>query len=344
MKELKDVLFTFDYELFLGEHSGTVGDCLIEPTKEIIDILRPHKIKGVFFIDTAYLLRLEEAGGRDDSAREDLGLVFSQLRSLVKEGHYVFMHLHPHWLDAKYDALKKEWQLRDLSRYRFHNLDDAQKRALFEEAMKLLKEIVSPVNPDLLLNGYRAGGWSIEPFEGFKPYFKEFNIKYDFSVLPGLSEFSAVRHFDYSGMPRNKSIYRFNDSVVREDENGDFIELCISVLRINKITGLLDRIWLKLSHIAGRDEYLPRGEGIVPVPLTPHGEEKSTNKGCEQASVEGMTKVKLAAYFDFLKKNSYMQLASHPKMVNRDNLAVFRVFLQDIFKRYQIETDFLKMV
>lgn len=158
MREKKNILFTFDYELFLGERSGNVQECLIEPTQEIIGILKAYKIKGIFFVDTVYLLRLKEIGARDALAEKDLDLIFSQLRRLIQEGHYLFLHLHPHWLDALYLTDKREWQLADLSKYRFHNLDDDQKHYLFEESIKILQEIIFPVNLDYTISGYRAGG------------------------------------------------------------------------------------------------------------------------------------------------------------------------------------------
>ncbi len=40
MKAKKNVLFTFDYELFLCERSGRVQECLLSPTDEILRVLR----------------------------------------------------------------------------------------------------------------------------------------------------------------------------------------------------------------------------------------------------------------------------------------------------------------
>ena len=50
----KLLLFTFDYELFLGDKSGSVQDCLITPTDHLISLLNKYEFKAYFFVDTVY--------------------------------------------------------------------------------------------------------------------------------------------------------------------------------------------------------------------------------------------------------------------------------------------------
>jgi peptidoglycan/xylan/chitin deacetylase (PgdA/CDA1 family) len=69
MREKRTVLITFDYELFLGEQSGIVHQCLIEPTNKLLDCLNKYAFKAVFFIDTVYLLRLKEVSAEYDRAK-----------------------------------------------------------------------------------------------------------------------------------------------------------------------------------------------------------------------------------------------------------------------------------
>lgn len=157
-------------------------------------------------------------------------------------------------------------------------------------------------------------------------------------------EFSTTRHFDYSGLPYDKSIYNFSDSVVREDKLGGFTEFCISVLPLNKIIGLLNRIWLKIIYqIYGRKN-LTRGKGVLSKPLTISNKDNLKSKYYETASVELMTAVKFPFYVNFLKNKDFLQVASHPKMICRHNLFTLRRFLKHIYGRYQIETDFHKMI
>ena len=55
-----NVYFTFDYELFFGSNSGTVQNCILKPTYELIKIAEKHNVKFVFFVDSGFLIKLDE--------------------------------------------------------------------------------------------------------------------------------------------------------------------------------------------------------------------------------------------------------------------------------------------
>ena len=92
----------------------------------------------------------------------------TQIQKIIAEGHYVFPHIHPHWLDAVPHQQKGQWSLTDYSKYRFHNISKQQQEELFDKSVKLLYEIILPVSPTYKINAYRAGGWSIQPFSDFR--------------------------------------------------------------------------------------------------------------------------------------------------------------------------------
>src|ERR1700739_3552615 len=99
----KNILFTFDYELFLGKKSGSVNRCVLEPTQKLLAIFSEYKISGaIFFVDTTWLIRLKEVAFNNSAAKKDFEKIVEQLRDVVSRGHYVFPHLHPHWINASY--------------------------------------------------------------------------------------------------------------------------------------------------------------------------------------------------------------------------------------------------
>ena len=63
MKKEKHLLFTFDYELFLGERSGNVLDSVINPTQDILNLLEEYNIKAIFFVDTSIKRFMKLLGG-----------------------------------------------------------------------------------------------------------------------------------------------------------------------------------------------------------------------------------------------------------------------------------------
>lgn len=333
MKGRKNILFTFDYELFLGKRSGTVDNSLIYPTQKIIEALNPYNARGIFFIDTTYLTRLKEQNTPDTNS--DYRKISEQIQNLIGMGHYVFPHIHAHWINAKHDSAANQWDLSDLSNYRFHSLSLQEKERLFDTSMKLLNEIIESVDPLYQINAYRAGGWSIQPFDDYLPFFVKHGLKNDFSVLPGFKCFSKAQHFDFTGAPL-KPIYKFSQDVLKEDQSGEMTEYSISKIAVSKLDSLLNRVILKVQPRRNRSfgngisvEYACDNEQIEPE--------------YEMASLDTLTFVKLPLYYEYLSGNNYLQFISHPKMMSLSSLSNLNKFLKWVFSHYEVETDFKKM-
>jgi len=56
------------------------------------------------------------------------------------------------------------------------------------------------------------------------------------------------------------------------------------------------------------------------------------------------TIVKLGNYLRFLENSQYMHFISHPKMITNHNLAIFDKFLEKVFHKYSVETNFHLMI
>lgn len=328
----KNILFTFDYELFLGDKSGTSEKCLLDPTYRILDILNSFNARGIFFIDTTYLIRLYEQKGI--LARSDYEKICTQIRKIVSDGHYVFPHIHPHWLDAKYNTETNQWTLSNLKNYRFHNIPLSQREYLFDKSFSLLNQIIIPVNSTYIIDAYRAGGWSIQPFSDYKPYFLKHGIKYDFSVLPGFKSVSNAHWYDFTEIPQ-KYIYNFSEDVSVENSNGEFTEFSISKINIKGITNFLSRLFLK---------FLPSAQKINGDGISIDLQEIKTDNKNEMVSIELMTLIKLPSYFNFLANNNYMHFISHPKMISVHNMNCFEKFISAASDKYELITDFRKMI
>lgn len=338
MKKKKNILFTFDYELFLGKRSGSVDKCLILPTEKILDILNRYNMKCIFFIDTLYLIRLKEKSKEFNVAKDDEKKIHCQIQHIIKLGHYVFLHIHPHWLDAQYLQEINQWELEDFSNYRLSNIPVIEREKLFSKSVNLLNEILIPINKNYFCCGFRAGGWCIQPFEDFKPLFEKFNIKYDFSVIPGFAKKTTAQFFDFSRIPYKK-IYCFEDDISTEVPAGQFTEFTISAIHISLFRKFLNKLVLKiLSEQSYGDGHAVFPEKLENKPITP----SNTLRKPEWVSIEELTWAKLPLYLNFIKQNDYMQFISHPKMLMPHNLSTFEKFLAEVFSKYEIETDFRK--
>lgn len=343
-KPIRNILFTFDYELFLGARSGTPEKCILQPTNTLLQLFSKHKIKNaVFFVDTTYLLRLTHPiaiGSSNDIFKTQFEQIKTQIQKIISEGHYVFPHIHPHWLDAVLHNEKGQWSLTDYSKYRFHNINKQLQEELFDRSVKLLYDIILPVNSDYKINAYRAGGWSIQPFRDFKPLFDKHNIEHEFSVLPEFKNLSDAQYFDFSNVKSELNTYRFSEEVNIIDEKGKYKEYVISTISLNKKQALLNKLWLKYLWKTGNRSC---GDGSsVSIKDEIVRDSKEDNK-TEMVSVELLNTVKMPVYKKYISEHNYMHFISHPKMLSQHNLKCFDDLLSHLNERYELNTDFLKV-
>ncbi len=339
MAEQKKILATFDCELFLGKRSGSVANCMLLPTAKILSLLKKHQITAIFFVDMLYLCRLKEAAEKYTKAKNDFDLIELQLIEMAEQGHYVFNHLHPHWLDAIYDKTKNEWMLKDASKYAFESLSEIERESVFERTMNLLNEILNKASERFAADGYRAGGLYIQPFTSFKKYFEKHGIKNDFSVLInaiGESD-SGAGSFNFSEIAKN--IYSFSNEVAIEDKSGVFTEYAMRFVEIPIGYRLLNSVFYRLS--SKNKNHQRYGDGIS----TSNKIYSSTKKrfsSTETFSVEMLNDIKLPLYLKEAEQNNYLHLLSHPKLVSNYNLQIFDKLLGKLTAMKNVEFNFRK--
>ena len=344
----KCLLFTFDYELFLGARSGLVHDCMIEPTEKLIDVFDEYKVKAIFFVDTTYLSRLKEKVNTHKQCALDFDSIVHQIQQLIRKGHYVYPHIHPHWIDAEYNTETNQWSLNDVTHYRFHNVNDTLKEKIFHESMEVLHSIIHPADPNYKINGFRAGGWSLQPFTDFKPFFDKYNIIYDFSVLPRTYQLSDVQYFDFSNSP-TKPVYRFEDDVTVENQEGKYTELVSSIIKVSTFTEFINRLYLQYLYRVKNDHTYGKGQGQhsndIPE-MKPVSEQGTSirNTRFQPISMETFNRIKVPVYLNYLKNNTYMQFVSHPKMLSNHNVKTVARFLEMVTKKYGLEFDFQSFI
>jgi hypothetical protein len=330
----KDIIFTFDYELFLGEKSGSVQNCMIRPTNALLSILNIYQCKGVFFVDCSCLLKLSE-NLSNPTIKHDYETIVGQIQNLIKSGHYVFPHVHPHWIDASYNENRNEWDLSNTDKYRLHRLPAEQQVSYFKSCFDILKGIIDGAFSFYKMDSYRAGGWCIQPFDVFERIFQTFQIKNDFSVLGGYHKEGNTLSFNFIEISENAKPYKFQNSVVQENKTGEFIEFPISSIHY-EFNNFVNRIVKKVLWRSAFGK--PFGDGYAA-----HSQLKIDEKsriGLEMVSIELLTTYNLKWYKKFLKDNDYMQFISHPKMISKHNLNMLNRFLKFAQRQAQLNTDF----
>ncbi len=334
-KSKKNLLLTFDYELFLGIKSGSVDRCMIEPTDALIHILDKYALKSIFFVDATYLHFLREEGKKHEAAQRDFEKIKKQLQEMVLKGHHLYLHIHPHWKDAQYHPDINQWSHVKKSHFSFENLNTEERDYIFKTSFSVLQDIAS-INPDHIIEGFRAGGLYIQPFDIFIPYFKKYNISCDFSVLSGFSSKGENYGYDFSKI-NYKDIYLFEQDVTMPTHEGSFIEFPISVIEAGIQTKVLNSLWHRLYLKYKKNDVwgdgIPTQNKLISKPSTP----KYTLK--ESASIEMMNLVKVNTYVRYFRNHNFMQMISHPKFLSPMHLKAFEKFIQRLQKRYTIQTE-----
>lgn len=229
---------TLDYELYLSSQTGTVENCLLKPTAALLELLVKYGIKATFFVDAAYLLRLENLKESNPVLEECYRQVCNHVRSLSESGHSIQLHFHPQWLYSDY---KDDAWVMDMAHYKLADMSDEEINRYIPQAVQLLHSLSGkPVT------AFRAGGYSVMDFSRYAPHFKKLGIRVDTSVLRNKYCHSEYQKYDYTNVPL-KSRYSFADSLTTECAGGEFTEYPISTAKLNGFVSTL-RTYLAIKR------------------------------------------------------------------------------------------------
>lgn len=232
---MKTLALTFDYEVFLGI-SGTIENCIHKPVNALLKVLEEENIKGVFFVDVLFLDALIKQG-----LNSDFEVIKLNLQELVKKGHSVELHIHPHWLDAEYLSDNNQWDLSNDKRYRVSSLNQEEREKVFQDSYTLLENICKEVDPEYKIRAFRAGGLCIQPFNDFRSILKCLKITIESSVAPGLKSSSKSHQYDFSNIQMLEP-YLFEKNLDEMSGEGYFSEFPILTYQVSFIDRLIQKV------------------------------------------------------------------------------------------------------
>ena len=240
---MRTIILSYDYEIFFGDKSGTIEKTLIVPTNFLLNKMDELEIKGNFFIDYLMLKYLRKVD--TERTNRDIQLIETQIKDIVRRGHRIELHLHPHWIDAQYNG-DGTWNFQNYTHYALSSLGESVVINMFKEGTAYLNNLAQEVEPGYTICAFRAGGWAIQPFHKIKKGFLEANIKIDSSISYGAYGKNQYSYFDFLDAP-NKVMYRFEDDVCNEVADGRFCEIHISSFHRNIFYRIIDKVHRILS-------------------------------------------------------------------------------------------------
>ena len=275
-----------------------------------------------------------------------LSKIKKQLIEILKDGHYIFPHLHPHWRDAIYDKEINEWRLESTENYRLHAIPENERDELFSFSINFIKQLLKEANVSYVIDSYRAGGWCLQPFSVLKPHFEKYGLVNDFSALRGFKMTGKNISYDFSEIPK-QNIYNFSSEVEKSDEEGKFKEIVISTLTVSKTNKFLNKflnkyMWYTKNRSYGDGFSAVDGEASVIRKI--QNMESETLNQTEMVSLELLTYFTKGAYQNYLTENDFMHFISHPKMISKHNIDTFNKFLTYSKAKFNINTDYKKMI
>lgn len=321
-----NVLITFDYELFLGDITGSVDECLIKPTEELIKIAQRNNVIFNFFIDSCYLLRILNLKNKFPELESDYNKIINQLSTLIQLGHTIELHIHPQWYKSEYLG-NGEWSF-DYSFYKITDFNDIEISKIISENVFFIKENFG-INP----NAYRAGGWSYEPFKKISEVLLNNDIKIDSTVLPNASYSSYFQRYNFINCPR-KTFWRFENNPIVEDKNGRFIEIPISKYHNNFLRKIIMIFLMKIKKRSETDIF-GNGKTITSSQNTQNKRIEKLKKlfttDISYVSLDGISSIFISSiYKKYLKiygENSFFVILGHPKSLSNFSLKRLEKFI-----------------
>ena len=191
-----NLFLTFDYELPLGGWTVSPEAALIEPTWQLLSLCKKLEIHAVFFVDVLSFIRFRELGNDafEQSARE-------QLTEMVKQGHDIQLHLHPHWFTSSFE----NGIYRPSKDFRLADFNEKEITDMVVQGIDYLNDVAKQVNPDYTCLAFRAGGFNLENSSLIFKILTENNIQIDSSLCHGYYFASDISTINYSDLPNQSN-------------------------------------------------------------------------------------------------------------------------------------------
>lgn len=233
------LLLTLDYELY-GDGSGDVFKHIVEPTQEILAIAERYNAKITVFFEVVEYWHLKqewESGNRMGYDRNPIEAMEQQVLDMISRGHDVQLHIHPQWVDARWED--GHWVV-DFNNWRLGTFSSPSMtlKQLIAQGKSTLEEMIRPSFPHYECIALRAGGFNAQPSQEIVSAMRELGMRFDSSIVPGGKENGRLSVYDYSGLPIDKG-YWYVDDTLEEPSQGrtgvvELLHVAFPIVRLFK--------------------------------------------------------------------------------------------------------------
>ncbi len=212
-----NIFLTFDYELPLGGIVKSFDHSLFDPAGKLLKVLKRIDVKAVFFVDILSWLRFKYLGVTDYTNPFEI-----QVSEIIKQGHEIALHLHPHWIESNYENGKiipsSKFKLSDFA-------GDTCKNSIeniIETGTKHITELCRRTDGSFRCIAYRAGGYNLFPeTKRILNALHANGILIDSSISRGYFFRSNTSIVDYRKLPEKPNWFLSSDGVFEKENNTD---------------------------------------------------------------------------------------------------------------------------
>ncbi|ETW93306.1 MAG: hypothetical protein ETSY1_39815 [Candidatus Entotheonella factor] len=184
------LIISNDWELF-GDGSGNYFEVQHRPLEALLQTVEDHGAPLTVMAEVAQQWAHQRIAPHTPWARDVVAAWEAILQETVARGSDVQLHLHPQWLQARYE--QDAWQV-DYDQWAIGDLEPTHVEAVLREGKHYLERLLQPVQADYECIAFRAGAYCIEPSHNVIPSLQKLGFLCDSSVTKGLYQ---PQYYDY---------------------------------------------------------------------------------------------------------------------------------------------------
>jgi hypothetical protein len=228
------ILYSADYELFLGGNYCNETEVLIKPTNNLLDLFDNLKIPITLFADIFSILRYKEQNlfNFPDNAE-------NQLKDAIRRGHDVQSHVHPHW---NFTQMEGNNYKVNLDYFLLGNLDNNREllyskiRNYLITSRIYLNDLLRQVNNNYNCIAFRSGGYGLQPNSNIViKALIDSGFIIDSSIVPEFILKTNVNSIEFSIVPKMANYYLDYDLITPSAVNKGIFEIPIASCKFNLI-------------------------------------------------------------------------------------------------------------
>lgn len=217
------LLLTFDHELPLGSLHTSFETALFEPTNKVLSTAEDMNVPVTLFTDVLCAIKFKEW------SRQDFFEPYqNQLHEVLKRGHDVQLHIHPHWLTTHYNGQNylpsRDFTLAGFASHPRHNID-----SIIKSGVTFLNDSCKKVDKTYQCIAYRGGGYNLFPHkDDIINSLLKYGILFDSSVCKGYYFKSSLSEVDYRKTPSQPNWYLETEIYAGNTDNPGIMEIPIA--------------------------------------------------------------------------------------------------------------------